>query len=108
MDTPQLRAQDLHDTAAALADADAVLGPAEDGGWWVLGLHAPSAANALRSVPMSEPTTYDDTRAALEGRGLRVASTTPMRDVDTRADADVVAGAHRDTEFARVWAGVAR
>jgi rSAM/selenodomain-associated transferase 1 len=108
MDTPQLRAQDLHDTAAALIHADAVLGPAEDGGWWVLGLHAPSAADALRSVPMSEPTTYDDTRAALESRGLRVASTTPMRDVDTRADADLVADAHRDTEFARVWAGVAR
>lgn len=108
MDTPQLRAQDLHDTAAALADADAVLGPAEDGGWWVLGLHEPSAADALRSVPMSEPTTYADTRAALEGRGLRIASTTPMRDVDTRADADVVADAHRETEFARVWAGVAR
>jgi rSAM/selenodomain-associated transferase 1 len=108
MDTPQLRAQDLHDTAAALADADAVLGPADDGGWWVLGLHSPAAADALRSVPMSEPTTYDDTRAALERRGLRVATTTPMTDVDTRADADLVADAHRDTEFARVWAGVAR
>jgi rSAM/selenodomain-associated transferase 1 len=108
MDTPQLRAQDLHDTAAALADADAVLGPAADGGWWVLGLRTPSAADALRTVPMSTPTTYDDTRAALERRGLRVAATATMRDVDTRADADLVADGHRGTEFARVWAGVPR
>ncbi len=108
MDTPQLRAQDLHDTAAALADADAVLGAADDGGWWVLGLHTPSGADALRTVPMSTPTTYDDTLAALEGRGLQVAGTGTMRDVDTRADADAVADGHRETEFARVWAGVSR
>lgn len=108
MDTPQLSAQDLHDVARALADTDAVLGPADDGGWWVLGLRDPSAAAALRGVPMSTPTTYDATRAALEARGLAVASTSTMRDVDTRADADAVAGGHGDTEFARVWAGVPR
>jgi rSAM/selenodomain-associated transferase 1 len=108
MDTPQLRAQDLHDTAAALADADAVLGPADDGGWWVLGLRTPSAADALRAVPMSTPTTYADTRAALERRRLRVAATRTMRDVDTLSDADVVAVGHAATEFARAWAGVTR
>lgn len=108
MDTPQLRVADLHEAAAALETADAVLGAAEDGGWWVLGLHAPSGATALRDVPMSTPTTYADTRSALERQGLRVATTGTMRDVDTWADADVVARANRHTEFARVWAEVAR
>src|SRR5262249_34256601 len=37
MDTPQLTAGLLGEAAALLADADAVLGPAEDGGWWGLG-----------------------------------------------------------------------
>jgi len=108
MDTPQLHPDALHAAGVALDDADAVLGPADDGGWWLLGLRTPSAADALRTVPMSAPTTYADTRAALEDRGLRVASVGTMRDVDTVADADVVAGGHRDTEFARVWAGVLR
>jgi rSAM/selenodomain-associated transferase 1 len=108
MDTPQLRAEYLHDAAVALETADAVLGPAEDGGWWVLGLRSPSDAGTLRDVPMSTPTTYADTRAALERQGLRVADTSVLRDVDTAEDADVVATGHRDTEFSRAWSGVAR
>ena len=108
MDTPQVRPQDLHDTADALADADAVLGPADDGGWWVLGLRTPTDGAALRDVPMSTPTTYADTRRALEALGLGVAATVAMRDVDTRADAETVADAHPHLRFARAWAEVAR
>lgn len=108
MDTPQVDPGSLHAAAAALQDADAVLGPAVDGGWWLLGLREPAAGEALRDVPMSTPATYDLTRGALEDRGLRVVTTSTMRDVDTTADADAVAAGHRETEFARVWAGVAR
>lgn len=103
MDTPQLAAEQLHAGAASLEDADAVLGPAEDGGWWLLGLRDPGAAAALRRVRMSAPTTYLDTRRALEDGGLEVATGTVLRDVDTMADAGLVADGHRDTEFARVW-----
>lgn len=112
MDTPQLRAGDLLDAAAALEDAGAVLGPAEDGGWWVLGLSDPVAADRLRDVAMSAPTTYDETRAALELAGLSVATTRVLRDVDTAADAAavaaLVAAQDRDTEFSRAWSGVLR
>ncbi|GAB3261087.1 TIGR04282 family arsenosugar biosynthesis glycosyltransferase [Nocardioides dilutus] len=106
MDTPQLAAEHLHGAAATLDEADALLGPAEDGGWWLLGLRDPAAAAALIGVPMSTPTTYDDTRRALEDVGLEVATGTVLRDVDTVADADLVAAGHRDTEFARAWTGV--
>jgi glycosyltransferase A (GT-A) superfamily protein (DUF2064 family) len=108
MDTPQLAAEHLHEAAAALDEADALLGPAEDGGWWLLGLRDPAAAAALRQVPMSTATTYDDTRRALEDGGLEVATGTVLRDVDTVADAEQVAGDHRETEFARAWARVGR
>lgn len=103
MDTPQVTAAHLHDAARVLADEDAVLGPAEDGGWWVLGLRHPRGAAALHGVPMSTPTTYDDTRRALAGTGLGVGTTARLRDVDTRADADLVAGTVPDGQFARVW-----
>jgi len=52
---------------------------------------------------MSTPTTYDDTRRALEGDGLRVTVTEELRDVDTVDDAEVVAAEAPDTEFARTW-----
>lgn len=104
MDTPQVTPDLLRAAAARLADGDTVLGAAEDGGWWVLGRHDAGAAEALRGVAMSSDTTYDDTRAALLARGLSVASTAVLRDVDERADADAVALAAPGTRFARAWA----
>lgn len=104
MDTPQVTGPLLAAAAAGLATYDAVLGPAEDGGWWVLALRDPAHAAALADVPMSTPSTYADTRAALESAGLRVGDTATLRDVDTVPDADVVAEQAPGSRFAQVWA----
>jgi uncharacterized protein len=106
MDTPQVTPTDLTDAARALEGADGVLGAAEDGGWWLLGLREPQHADALRDVAMSTPSTGADTRAALERRGLRVATTAVRRDVDLVADAEAVAAIAPGGEFARAWAAV--
>ncbi len=103
MDTPQLTARLLTDAAEALDGHDATLGPAEDGGWWVLVRRDADAARALLDVPMSTPTTCDDTRAALVARGLSVSTTATLRDVDTVSDADAVAAAAPASRFARAW-----
>jgi rSAM/selenodomain-associated transferase 1 len=103
MDTPQVTPALLRDAAAGLATYDAVLGPAQDGGWWVLALRDPARAAALAGVLMSTPTTGTDTRAALEAAGLTVGSTATLRDVDTVADADAVAAEAPDTRFAAAW-----
>ena len=107
MDTPQATPELLREAAAALDGHDAVLGPAEDGGWWVLVVRDPAAAAVLAGVPMSTPTTYAATRAALLEAGHTVGSTVVLRDVDTRDDAEVVAHEAPDSEFARCWAAVA-
>jgi glycosyltransferase A (GT-A) superfamily protein (DUF2064 family) len=99
MDTPQVTPDLLGTTAAGLPAADAVLGPAEDGGWWALALRDPGHAEALREVPMSTPDTADRTVAALHRRGLRVGYGPPLRDVDTAADAWHVARRYRPTAF---------
>ena len=105
MDTPQVTPEHLVDSAAALSDGcDAVLGPALDGGWWVLALRDPHAAAPLSAVAMSTPRTYLDTREALQASGLRVGDTAELRDVDTVADGDLVAAAAPDGHFARSWA----
>jgi uncharacterized protein len=100
MDTPQVSAALLGTMAAGLEDADAVLGPAHDGGWWALALRDPSHAEALLTVPMSTADTGAATTAALRARGLRVALAAPLRDVDTARDAWEVAGQHPDGKFA--------
>lgn len=104
MDTPQVTPGDLAAAAEGLAAHDTVLGPADDGGWWVLGRHDPTQAEALKGVPMSTPTTCEDTRAALIARGLSVGVVGVLRDVDTVTDADIVAAAAPHTRFARAWA----
>jgi glycosyltransferase A (GT-A) superfamily protein (DUF2064 family) len=108
MDTPQVTPDLLVAAAAALTDpreeaADAVLGRADDGGWWVLVLRDARRALPLAGVAMSTPQTYDDTRAALVAAGLRVAGTSVLVDVDTVDDADLVAAQAPTGLFAEVW-----
>lgn len=91
MDTPQVTGALLARCLAQLASADAVLGPAVDGGWWLLGLRDPTRASVLASVPTSRADTAARTRAALVGAGLRVATAPVLRDVDTADDARRVA-----------------
>jgi rSAM/selenodomain-associated transferase 1 len=101
MDTPQLTTALLATATRALRDgADAVLGPAHDGGWWTLGLPDPAHAAALHGVPTSTPDTGRQTFAALTGRGLAVTLLPPLRDVDTAADAHAVAAQCPDSRFA--------
>ncbi|HEY0447594.1 TIGR04282 family arsenosugar biosynthesis glycosyltransferase [Actinophytocola sp.] len=103
MDTPQLRPPMLTGAVARLrADGtDAVLGPAEDGGWWGLGLRAPADAEALRAVPMSRSDTGLRTLSALRRRGLRVRPLATLSDVDTMADALRVAALAPESRFGR-------
>jgi uncharacterized protein len=91
MDTPQVSGGWLARAGNLLRTADAVLGLAEDGGWWALGLAEPRHAAVLREITTSLPTTGARTLAALRRRGLRVAALPVLRDVDTAADAHAVA-----------------
>ncbi|WP_308298745.1 DUF2064 domain-containing protein [Streptomyces sp. GESEQ-35] len=94
MDTPQVTPELL---TVDFADCDACFGPAEDGGFWALGLAAPDPA-LLRGVPMSTPHTGAVQRGRLAG--LRVRDLPCLRDVDTAYDAEVVAKAAPGGRFA--------
>lgn len=103
MDTPHVTAAALAEVAAGLDDHDAVLGPAEDGGWWALARRDPAVVRHLAQVEMSTRSTYDDTRHALERAGCRVGRGDTMTDVDTAEDAVLVARLEPHTRFARTW-----
>lgn len=87
MDTPQVTPELL---TVDFSDCDAHFGPAEDGGFWALGLVRPDPA-LLRGVPMSTSMTGAVQRSRLVTAGLRVRDLPRLRDVDTTADAHAVA-----------------
>lgn len=99
MDTPQLTTALLSDATTRLATADAVLGPAFDGGYWAIGLNR-ADARVFEGVPMSSPLTGAAQRARLRALGLEVASLPPLRDVDTIGDAVAVGALAPATRFA--------
>ncbi|MFD7877596.1 DUF2064 domain-containing protein [Streptomyces sp. NPDC059766] len=96
MDTPQVTPELL---TVDFTGHDAWFGPAEDGGFWALGLARPDPA-LVRGVPMSSPTTGAVQRARLVAAGLRVRELPRLRDVDTVQDAEAVAGSAPRTRFA--------
>ncbi|MGH3423968.1 MAG: TIGR04282 family arsenosugar biosynthesis glycosyltransferase [Nocardioidaceae bacterium] len=100
MDTPHATAADLREAGDALRTHTAVLGPAEDGGWWVLGVRDAGLAAGLAQVPMSRPDTGTLTRAALVAEGATVADARTLSDVDTWHEARTVAALAPGTRFA--------
>jgi uncharacterized protein len=105
MDAPQLTVALLDAGLAALARHDAALGPAEDGGYWAIGLRRP-VPGVFDGVPMGGPGTAAAQRRRLEQLGLSVAGLPPLRDVDTIEDARAVAATAPGTRFAAALAAI--
>ncbi|MEV0008322.1 DUF2064 domain-containing protein [Streptomyces sp. NPDC051840] len=109
MDTPQITAAHLAPPFApdGWDDCDAWFGPAEDGGFWALGLARPDPA-LVRGVPMSLPYTGGLQRARLADAGLTVRDLAELRDVDTAEDAARVAAEAPDGLFAAALSRLGR
>ncbi len=84
-DCPALTPAHLRQAAAALAGQDAVVIPAEDGGYVLLGLRQANAA-VFAGVAWSTPQVMAQTRARLVAAGLRHAEFSPLFDVDRSSD----------------------
>lgn len=102
MDTPQVTPDLLDESLDRLGDArtDAVLGPAEDGGWWAIGFDRPRPG-AFRGIPMSTAETGAHQLARLHAMGLRVHILPTLRDLDTAADATAIATGIPESRTAR-------
>lgn len=96
-DLPDLEPREVHRTLRLLRDRDAVLGPAEDGGYYLIGLKEP--ADLFSSIPWSTPRVLNRTLRRADRLGLRVALLPERADVDTAEDLRVVAA-----RLSRDWA----
>jgi len=84
-DSPTLPAAYIAQAFEQLSDADVVLGPTRDGGYYLIGLNQPQP-HLLRQVQMSTPQVLSDTLALAESTGLTVSLLPVWYDVDTIAD----------------------
>jgi rSAM/selenodomain-associated transferase 1 len=84
-DCPGLDAERLRQAAARLQDHDAVLHPAEDGGYPLLGLNA-FAPELFADMPWSTPAVAGLTLERMAALGWRVWVAETLRDIDEPAD----------------------
>ena len=92
-DIPGITAEDIGAAFRALGRADAVFGPAEDGGYWLVGLSPRRPARPFAQVRWSTEHALADTLANFVGR--RIALLRTLRDVDTAEDLAALAAAPR-------------
>jgi len=85
-DCPGLVADDIRTALAALhAGSDAVLGPALDGGYWLIGLRRP-AAGLFQGVDWGSAKVAAQTRRRMRRLGLSCHELSPRADLDHPAD----------------------
>ena len=106
MDTPQITAELVEaGLESLLAPRDAVIGPAADGGYWLIGLPGPDA-RVFTGIPMSTEETGAAQRTRLLRLGYRVTDLPVLRDVDEHPDALAVAAEINGTRFAETVARI--
>lgn len=86
-DCPEVDMTDIHAAWKALAQHDLVLGPAADGGYWLIGLKQPRP-ELFSHIQWSTSSVLAETIARAQQMGLRYKRLRTLSDVDTKADWD--------------------
>lgn len=86
-DCPVLEPADLRDAAAALAQTDVVLAPAEDGGYGLIAARRPAPC-LFEDMPWGTERVAALTRERAKANGLRMAELRTVWDIDTAADVE--------------------
>lgn len=84
-DCPAVTSRDIEAAWRALATHDLVLGPARDGGYWLIGLRAACPA-LFEQMAWSTSLVLDETLRRAERLGLRAKLLRELADVDTATD----------------------
>lgn len=84
-DCPDVSPGDIQTAWTRLDESDVVLGPATDGGYWLIGLKAP-CPELFQEMPWSTDRLLAETLAKAERLRLDVATLRTLSDVDTLED----------------------
>ena len=84
-DIAQLSARIMEDAFRQLQTHDFVIGPAVDGGYYLLGMKAPTPT-LFEGIEWSTPTVFAETVAIIEGMGKTYALAPELSDIDYAED----------------------
>ncbi|MBB3033588.1 TIGR04282 family arsenosugar biosynthesis glycosyltransferase [Alteriqipengyuania lutimaris] len=86
-DCPGLTAALLREAATVLPNRDAVIGPAQDGGYWLLGLSEP-CPQLFTNMAWSTPAVFAETLRRFERLGISPHLLPELADIDTGDNLD--------------------
>jgi rSAM/selenodomain-associated transferase 1 len=99
-DLPDLTPAVLQEAMASLAENDVVIGPASDGGYYLIGFHKHTLMpRVFRGIPWSTEMVFQETMAILQNSALSVYQAPTWNDVDTVEDLRALCERSKDTEF---------
>ncbi len=84
-DCPCLGSKTVRDAIRALNRREVVIGPAQDGGYYLIGFAA-CLPEILQGIPWGTPAVHETTLDRLRRRGVRWKSLQPQADLDTFGD----------------------
>ena len=84
-DCPELKVRHLEQAFRQLKTHDVVLGPAADGGYYLIGLRRPQA-NLFEDIPWGTEDVFERTVAIATAANLSIATLEQLRDVDRPED----------------------
>jgi rSAM/selenodomain-associated transferase 1 len=101
-DFPDLTAEVIEQAFRALENGhDAVLGPAFDGGYYLIGFRSTALDPGVFSeMPWGENNVFDKTLERLQARGYRIHLAPAWHDIDTAEDLAALRARHADGPFA--------
>ena len=106
MDTPQVSASLLDRCLAERGPRRALLGPAADGGWWLIGLPAADPYAVFAGIETSRADTGVAQARRLRALGYSLRQAPTLRDIDTIDDLAAVATAIPSSRTAAVAAEI--
>lgn len=83
-DSPHISRNTITNARAALNEADVVLGPSDDGGYYLIAMHEPH--DVFSGIPMSTGIVTQRTIEQAERQGLTVQCIDPLFDIDELPD----------------------
>ena len=84
-DCPAVTVEDIREAWRGLQTRDVVLGPAADGGYWLIGLRQPQSS-LFRGIPWSTGAVFAETECRVQQAGLSLQLLRELADVDTDHD----------------------
>ena len=84
-DCPAITREDIHTASSKLKEHDLILGPAVDGGYWLIGLRSPQP-ELFKGMPWSTDMVLGETLRRARAMNLSVDLLRILADIDTKRD----------------------